>query len=106
MPGIDQKASVDGHELSILKKDLLEAFKSLGLREKKVNKKIMKNKMIMCKSLVAKKIIKKNDKLTYDNVCFKRPGSGIASKYLKKYIGKRVNKKIKYDQLILLKDLS
>ena len=48
---------------------------------------------------------KKNDKLTYENVCFKRPGNGIPAKYLKKYIGKKVKKQINYDQLIFSRDL-
>ena len=58
MSGIDQKASIDANELSNLKSELVEAWKSLGKIEKK-NKRIMKNRLIMCKSLVAKKIIKK-----------------------------------------------
>lgn len=105
MPGIDQKASIDANELYSLKKDLVEAWKSLGKSDKKINKNIMKNKLIMCKSLVAKKMIKKNDKLTYDNVCFKRPGNGIPAKYFKKFIGKKVKKQINYDKLILVRDL-
>ena len=105
MPGIDQKASIDADELYSLKKDLIEASKCLGKNEKKINKKILKNKLIMCKSLVAKKVIKKNEKLTYENLCFKRPGNGIPAQYFKKYIGKKAKKQINYDKLILVKDL-
>ena len=105
MPGIDQKASVEANELYNLKKDLVDAWKSLGKSEKKINKKILKNKLIMCKSLVAKKMIKKNDKLTSENICFKRPGNGIPAKYFKKYIGKKAKKQIKFDKLIRATDL-
>ena len=55
MSGIDQKASIDANELSNLKSELVEAWKSLGKIEK-INKRIMKNRLIMCKSLVAKKL--------------------------------------------------
>ena len=105
MTGIDQKASIGANELYCLKNDLVDAWKSLGKYEKKINNKIMKNRLIMCKSLVAKKTIQKNEKLTYDNLCFKRPGYGIQSKYFKKYIGKKVNKKIMFDKLILESDI-
>ena len=63
------------------------------------------NKLIMCKSLVAKKTIKKNEKLTYKNMCFKRPGNGIPSYKFKNYLGKRVKKQINRDNLILYRDL-
>ena len=105
MKGIDQEASIDSNELYSLKQDLVEAYKCMGRNDKKINKNIMKNKLVMCKSLVAKKNIKKNDKLTYDNVCFKRPGNGIPVKNLKKIIGKRVKRQINYDDLIMFKDL-
>ena len=105
MTGIDQKASIDANELYYLKNDLVDAWKSLGKYEKKINNKIMRNRLIMCKSLVAKKTIQKNEKLTYDNLCFKRPGHGIQAKYFKKYIGKKVNKKINFDKLILESDI-
>ena len=105
MSGIDQKASIDAHELYNLKNDLVDAWKTLGKSEKKINNRIMKNRLIMCKSLVAKKEIKKNEKLTYDNMCFKRPGTGIPSKYFEKYIGRRARKTIKTDKLILTRDL-
>ena len=54
----------------------------------------MKNKLIMCKSLVANKIIKKNEKLTYDNVCVKRPGNGIPAKYLKNLLVEKQKNKL------------
>lgn len=105
MTGIDQKASIDENELYCLKNDLVDAWKSLGKSEKKINTKIMKNRLIMCKSLVAKRTIQKNEKLTFENMCFKRPGFGIQSKYFKKYIGKKVNKKINVDKLIFKRDI-
>lgn len=105
MSGIDQKASINAKELYNLKNDLVDAWKCLGKIEKKINNKILKNRLIMCKSLVAKKIIKKNEKLTDENMCFKRPGSGIPSKYFKKYIGRKVKKTINKDKLILERDL-
>ena len=105
MSGIDQKASIDANGLYHLKNDLVDAWKSLGKSEKKINNKIMKNRLIMCKSLVAKKVIKKNEKLTYDNMCFKRPGNGIPSKYFNRYIGRKVKKTINNDKLIFEKDL-
>lgn len=105
MPGIDQKASIDANQLYSLKKDLIQAWKSLGTSEKKINNNIMKNKLVMCKSLVAKKIIKRNEKLTYDNVCVKRPGNGIPARYLKKFIGRKAKKQINFDRLIQVGDL-
>ena len=44
-------------------------------------------------------------KLTKNNVCFKRPGTGISPSLLKQVFGKKAKKEIKYDKLIKFKDL-
>ena len=49
-------------------------------------------------------IIKKGEKLTYDNIWSKRPGTGIPSYKMKSVIGKTARRSIKKDNLINKRD--
>ena len=57
-------------------------------------------------SLVASKVIKKNEKFTLNNICSKRPGTGDFLAYdYRKLLGKRAKNEIQIDEQIKKKDI-
>ena len=56
------------------------------------------------KSCVTKKDLKKNHILKKSDICFKRPGTGIAPNQIDRYVGKKLNKKILRDRVIKKRD--
>ena len=49
---------------------------------------------------MAKKIINKGEKFTYENITTKRPGTGICSSKINKYVNTTARKNYKIDDLI------
>ena len=74
-----------------------------GDGRKKIEKSEKQNRVIARNSIVANKIIKKNEKFSKTNLSIKRPGNGIPSKFLSKLIGKKSNKNYRVDELIKMK---
>lgn len=60
---------------------------------------IMRRSIVASKSLIAGKI------LEFDDLCFKRPGTGLEPSNYEQLIGKRINRDIEYDEQIQLSDL-
>jgi pseudaminic acid synthase len=58
------------------------------------------------RSIYISKDIKRNEKINENNVKSIRPGYGLHPKFLKKIIGKTVNKNLKYGSPLLLKDIN
>ena len=58
------------------------------------------------KSIVASKDIKKGEKISSKNVCFKRPGSGLQPVKLEEIIGKKTKILIKKNNQIKMNYLS
>ena len=73
---------------------------ALGQKEKKICKSEIQNSKVARKSIVAKKTIKKNEIFTEENLCTKRPGTGISPMLWDKLIGKRSKKDFSKDDLI------
>lgn len=105
LKGPDHKASATIKELSHLVKMIRQTEICLGKSEKILSKEEMNNAKAVRKSCVAKntinigKLIKKND------ICFKRPGTGISPLDFKKLINKKARKVIIKDRIFKLKDL-
>ena len=75
----------------------------------KINRyKIVRKKAIfkMAKSIVARKNIEPNTRLSKDHLSFKSPGGGLKPYEIKKVLGKLTNKKLFKDDCIKLKDLT
>ena len=99
------------HWLSINEKELKTLVDEVRFNEKIFGKEI-KNK-IKCenrahsyarRSIVSKVDILKGEKLSYENLDFKRPGTGISPADVKKVINKRAKRNIKKDSVIKNKD--
>jgi len=105
LKGPDHKASATIKELSYLVKMIRQTEICLGKDKKILSKEEMNNAKAVRKSCVAKKtinigkIIKKND------ICFKRPGTGISPLNFKKLINKKTKKVIIKDRLFKLNNL-
>ena len=78
---------------------------SLGNEKKKITKYELLNKKIVKRSLVAKKQIKAGEKVSKNNVSFKRPLNGIPSSQFEKFLGKKFRINIKPNTLIRKKYL-
>ena len=104
---IDKKLFGPDHRMSANPKELFDYFfnirqaeRSLGISDKKVLKSEKQNKNKLKKSIVSNIDLKKNDKITFKNIAFKRPGTGIRPIEINKILNKRVNKNVKKNTLL------
>ena len=98
--GPDHKSSLEPKNFSEMVKKIrkLEILQGNGL--KKIEKCEIKNSKVAKKSLVAKKLIKKNDLFNYSNLTAKRPNNGMNPLMIKKIINRKSKKKFQPDELI------
>ena len=100
MKGPDHKASLEPDKFKEMV-DLIRDFTTLkGNGIKELQQCEIKNLNIARKSIVAKKIIKKKERFTLDNLTVKRPGNGISPMQIKKLLNKVSKNNYKPDQLI------
>lgn len=93
--GPDISSSMDENDLKNLIDNSKNIFSSLGGEKKILKKEISVSKFAFA-SVVSIKKISKGEKLSYDNIWVKRPGSGdFLAKDFTKLIGKKVKKEIK-----------
>ena len=100
MIGPDHKSSLEPNELIKMIKNIRETEVSLGSKKKLVTKSEEGNKKIIRKSLVASQFIKKDQKLSINNITSKRPAGGISPMDINKVLGKSAKKNFKIDELI------
>ena len=100
LKGPDHSSSLNPKNFKIMVQNIREAELSIGSSLKKITKSEKKNFLVIRKSVVANRIIFKNEKFTELNITTKRPAGGIpASKYFE-VIGKVAKKKFKVDEKI------
>ena len=100
LPGPDHKSSLNPKDFKAMVSNIRKTEKSFGNGIKKPNINEKKNIKIVRKSIVAKKNIKKGEKLTLFNLSFKRPGTGISPMNFKKILGKKANRNYKKDDFL------
>lgn len=106
MEGPDHKCSLNPKELKemiekIKKKEILDFDDVvIGSDEKKPTKKELELIKIVRKSIVAKQDIPKGTIISEDMLAVKRPGTGLAPKYLTAIIGKTTKKDLQKNELI------
>lgn len=98
--GPDHRASLDPAQFEELVKALRIASESLGSFEKLVQEVEADVAKVAKKSLVAKRAIKRGEILSADNLCVKRPGTGISSEFFYDFIGLEAKRDFLKDQLI------
>lgn len=105
MEGPDHKASLEPHELKLMVTAIRRIEISLGDGFKRVSdseKSIMGN---VRKSIIAVKEIKKNSIITEQDLCIKRPATGIEPKYYEQVIGKGARSDIPAESPIRWQDI-
>ncbi|WP_258108302.1 N-acetylneuraminate synthase [Campylobacter lari] len=100
MQGPDHQASLEPEELKAMIKSIRELEQAFGNGVKIPSKSEIKNKAIARKSLVAKKVIKKGECFSEENLTTKRPGDGICAMKYDKYLGKIASRDYAEDELI------
>ncbi|MFC1558940.1 N-acetylneuraminate synthase [candidate division KSB1 bacterium] len=102
MDGPDHKGSLDPGELRMMVDAIRNIEKSLGNGVKVPSSSELKNKIIVRKSIIAVKNIKKGETFTENNITTKRPGTGINPMVWDEVIGKKAIRDFKGDDLIEL----
>jgi N,N'-diacetyllegionaminate synthase len=100
MDGPDHKASLEPEELKAMVGAIRNIEKALGSSEKKPSPSETVNIYAVRKSIVAKANINKGDILDENNLCVKRPGSGISPMKWDEVIGTISSKDYNADELI------
>ena len=106
--GADHKFSLEPKELKMLVRDIRRVEALMGNSKIKPHSKEVTQRKKYFRSILAKKDIKKNEKLTISNIALKRTSNYAASlspKYFYQVLGKNVNKNIYVDEKILLSKL-
>jgi len=105
LPGPDHRASLEPEELEEMVKTIRDTERALGSGVKGPTKSEEKIKKLVRKSIIARVDISENTKITKEMLIVKRPGIGIAPKYLSKVLNKKAKKGIKKDELISFEKL-
>ena len=100
LEGPDHKASIEPYQFEELVKGIRNITMALGSKEKKISSSELENLKIARKSIVAKVPIKKGQIFTEENLCTKRPGTGISPMNWDKLIGQEAKKDFSTDDLI------
>jgi len=109
---LDKTLSGNDHYHSMDPEDLRTLVNNLGLLEKiigKEKKEPLESELPAIKyarrSIIARVDIPKGTKISEDMIVFKRPGTGIAPRFLDKIIGKKAKRDIKKDAIIKWRDV-
>jgi N,N'-diacetyllegionaminate synthase len=104
LKGPDHKASATIKELSYLVKMIRKTEICLGKGKKILSKEEINNAKAVRKSCIAKKTINIGERIKKNDICFKRPGTGISPLDFKKIINKKARKVIIKDRIFKLTD--
>lgn len=105
MNGPDHKASLELCELSKMVNEIRMVEEAFGDGIKEPTDSERNIKKLVRKSIVASKKLKKGHIITEKDLSCKRPGTGIEPKFIEEVVGKKLNKDLNQDTLILFEDL-
>ncbi len=105
LPGPDHKFSLNPYELKKMVECIRDIEIMLGSYDKIPNASEKKISIIVRKSIVAAKNIKKGEKITENMLSLKRPGTGIQPRDINKIIGKTAVEDIEKDNLLSMEKL-
>lgn len=106
MQGSDHKFSADPAQLRDLVLGIRFIEKALGSPEMRPVPNEIKMRKIARRSIVASKDLEKGKKISLLDIELKRPGTGLAPKFLSKVIGKKVKKNVEKGELIIFKNIT
>lgn len=102
LPGPDHKASLEPSEFKVMVDGIRNIERALGDGIKRPSVSELKNKSIARKSIVAREQINAGEIFTEENLCVKRPGSGISPMLWDAVIGRNACRNFAIDELIEL----
>lgn len=109
----DKKRKFRDHKLSLNASDVRDLIKKgnnlklmLGKYEKKICKKIIKDKKTLSKGIVAKNDLERGSILSKESISFARPAKFLHANQANKIIGKKLKTKILAGSLLKLKDFN
>lgn len=105
MEGPDHRASLNPLELKDLVQSIRNIEKSFGDGIKKCNISEVNTKKVARKSIVAARNIEVGEKITYENITFKRPENGISPIYSELVVGKKAINNISKDEILTLENI-
>ncbi len=100
MPGPDHKASIEPFELKQMVQGIRRVELALGDGSKVPSHSEYKNRKIARKSIVAKRVIRKGEVFSEENLTTKRPGTGLSPMRWEELMGKRAPKDFEEDEMI------
>lgn len=105
LPGPDHRISSSLEEFAELVKGIREAELCIGSEKKVFTEGELDIAKVARKSIVAVDEIPKGDTITRDNVCYKRPGTGISPMEVESIVGKIAKKNLPKNRVIMHDDL-
>jgi N-acetylneuraminate synthase len=105
MAGWDHAVSATADEFCFITEHSKRITKALGRVERFVGERELEKKKIFRRSIVAKHDLSPGDKIVFEDIDFKRPGTGISPSELDYVLGRRTSKDIGADELIRWEDL-
>lgn len=105
MEGPDHKASLDIDELRDMVDAVRNIEKAFGDGQKKPTKSEMNTREVARKSVVLNRDKKKDQAILIEDLTLKRPGNGIAPKYMEGLVGKRLKRDIAADTSLCWEDM-
>ncbi|MFQ5456526.1 MAG: N-acetylneuraminate synthase [Nitrospirota bacterium] len=103
--GPDSQASIEPDELQAMVRAIRGIEKALGDGIKRPSLSESKNKLMVRKSIVASRYIRKGDIFTEENITVKRPETGISPMKWDEIIGKRAIRDFKEDEMIKVNEV-
>ncbi len=100
MPGPDHKASLEPAELKAMVHAIRNIEQALGTPDKHVTESEAANIAVARKSIVAARHINKGEKLSDENLCAKRPGTGISPMRWDEVCGQHAIRDFEKDEII------
>ena len=98
--GMDNQMAIEPEQLKGLVKKCRIVQKALGSFERILTEEEYKQRLKMRRSLVVTHDMKVGDIVTFNDLCAKRPGTGIPPNNIDKIIGKKLVKNIECDNII------
>lgn len=100
LPGPDHKASIDIPELASLVSSIRHIEQAIGVPERCFSNAQREISGVARKSIVTTRDLKAGQKITEDDICFKRPGIGFLPTETDKVIGKTLLCDVENDRVI------
>ncbi len=102
----DNTSSITINELKFLCEynKSLEIMKNNKINKNLFAKKLLKTKKLFTKSIAPSKSLQKGHQIKLSDICLKKPGTGIQSKYLSNITDKILKKDVKYNKLFKWSD--